>query len=199
MAGRRECPSTRSTKRTCWSSCTRCRSQDGRPEKLFRLLQQKNLLFVGCGFVDWLARFFIRLGVSTRLSAAGGKTDWFIERLPPALPNSLSFSITSAAAPSTFRWDRSSLWHLRRKTAARPDPHTRPARASGPSAIPHATSWRARYSWATPARTGRSSSASASAGSQRHRLLVRPPATHRRRRLGEQNHPQRQRLFSCSC
>ncbi|PXW88906.1 SIR2-like protein [Nitrosomonas sp. Nm84] len=55
-------------------------SQEGRPEKLFRLLQQKNLLIVGCGFVDWLARFFIRLGVSTRLSAAGGKTDWFIER-----------------------------------------------------------------------------------------------------------------------
>lgn len=57
-------------------------SQEGRPEKLFRLLQQKNLLIVGCGFVDWLARFFIRLGVSTRLSAAGGKTDWFIERAP---------------------------------------------------------------------------------------------------------------------
>lgn len=55
-------------------------SQEGRPEKLFRLLQQKNLLIVECGFVDWLARFFIRLGVSTRLSAAGGKTDWFIER-----------------------------------------------------------------------------------------------------------------------
>ena len=55
-------------------------SQEGRPENLFRLLQQKNLLIVGCGFVDWLARFFIRLGVSTRLSAANGKTDWFIER-----------------------------------------------------------------------------------------------------------------------
>ncbi|MDO9312847.1 MAG: toll/interleukin-1 receptor domain-containing protein [Nitrosomonas sp.] len=55
-------------------------SQEGRPENLFRLLQQKNLLIVGCGFVDWLARFFIRLGVSTRLSAASGKTDWFIER-----------------------------------------------------------------------------------------------------------------------
>ncbi|WP_297325416.1 toll/interleukin-1 receptor domain-containing protein [Nitrosomonas sp.] len=59
-------------------------SQEGRPEKLFRLLQQKNLLIVGCGFADWLARFFIRLGVSTRLSAAGGKTDWFIERASSA-------------------------------------------------------------------------------------------------------------------
>jgi len=55
-------------------------SQEGRPEKLFRLIQQKNLLIVGCGFVDWLARFFIRLGVPARLSAVKGKTDWFIER-----------------------------------------------------------------------------------------------------------------------
>lgn len=54
-------------------------SQEGRPEKLFRLLQQKNLLIVGCGFVDWLARFFLRLGAPTRLSAASGKTDWVIE------------------------------------------------------------------------------------------------------------------------
>jgi len=53
-------------------------SEEGRPEKLFRLLQQKNLLFVGCGFADWLARFFIRLGAPTRLSAASGKTDWFV-------------------------------------------------------------------------------------------------------------------------
>lgn len=57
-------------------------SQEGRPEKLFRLLQQKNLLILGCGFVDWLARFFIRLGVPARLSSASGKTDWFIERAP---------------------------------------------------------------------------------------------------------------------
>lgn len=54
-------------------------SQEARPEKLFRLIQQKNLLIIGCGFVDWLARFFIRLGVPTRLSAVKGKTDWFVE------------------------------------------------------------------------------------------------------------------------
>lgn len=53
-------------------------SEEGRPEKLFRLLQQKNLLFLGCGVTDWLARFFIRLGAPTRLSAASGKTDWFV-------------------------------------------------------------------------------------------------------------------------
>ncbi|OQW42185.1 MAG: hypothetical protein A4S08_01950 [Proteobacteria bacterium SG_bin4] len=55
-------------------------SQEGQPEKLFRLLHQKNLLIVGCGFENWLARFFIRLGVKPRLSAVKGKTDWFIER-----------------------------------------------------------------------------------------------------------------------
>jgi hypothetical protein len=54
-------------------------SQEGRPEKLFRRLQQTNLLIVGCGFADWLARFFLRLGAPTRLSAARGKTDWVIE------------------------------------------------------------------------------------------------------------------------
>ncbi|MBS0299684.1 MAG: toll/interleukin-1 receptor domain-containing protein [Proteobacteria bacterium] len=54
-------------------------SQEGRPENLFRLLQQKNLLIVGCGFEDWFARFFIRLGVKDRLIAVMGKTDWFVE------------------------------------------------------------------------------------------------------------------------
>lgn len=54
-------------------------SQQTSPEKLFRLMGGNNLLIVGCGFVDWLARFFIRLSAPNRLSAIKGKTNWFIE------------------------------------------------------------------------------------------------------------------------
>ena len=55
-------------------------SEERRPEKLFRLLQQSNLLIVGCGFADWLARFFLRLGTRDRLIAARGKTDWLVDQ-----------------------------------------------------------------------------------------------------------------------
>jgi hypothetical protein len=50
-------------------------SEARRPRELFRRLQSKNLLIIGCGFPDWLTRFFIRLGKQERLVAAYGKTD----------------------------------------------------------------------------------------------------------------------------
>src|SRR5262245_29691131 len=50
-------------------------SESRRPQELFGLLQRKNLLIVGCGFPDWLARFFVRLGIKDRFIAARGKTD----------------------------------------------------------------------------------------------------------------------------
>lgn len=54
-------------------------SQGNRPENLFLLLQNNNLLFVGFGFADWLARFFIRLGIKNRLIVDNLTTGWFIE------------------------------------------------------------------------------------------------------------------------
>jgi hypothetical protein len=50
-------------------------SEERSPRNLFKYLRGKNLLIVGCGFPDWLARFFIRLGKPSRLSGAYDKTD----------------------------------------------------------------------------------------------------------------------------
>ena len=37
------------------------------PERMFSELRNRNLLFLGCGFADWLSRFFLRLSNSERL------------------------------------------------------------------------------------------------------------------------------------
>jgi TIR domain-containing protein len=39
------------------------------PERMFSQLRSRNLLFIGCGFADWLSRFFLRLSNSERLSS----------------------------------------------------------------------------------------------------------------------------------
>lgn len=54
-------------------------SEERRPPELFRLLQSRNLLILGCGFPDWVARFFIRLGKQERLLAAYGKTHMLVD------------------------------------------------------------------------------------------------------------------------
>jgi hypothetical protein len=55
--------------------------QSGRgpvPEKLFAELRSRNLLLIGCHFPDWLSRFFIRLSMADRLSAADRPTREFL-------------------------------------------------------------------------------------------------------------------------
>ena len=39
------------------------------PERMFSQLRGRNLLFIGCGFADWLSRFFLRLSNAERLSS----------------------------------------------------------------------------------------------------------------------------------
>ena len=39
------------------------------PERMFSQLRSRNLLLIGCGFADWLSRFFLRLSNSERLSS----------------------------------------------------------------------------------------------------------------------------------
>ena len=39
------------------------------PERMFSQLRSRNLLMIGCGFADWLSRFFLRLSNSERLSS----------------------------------------------------------------------------------------------------------------------------------
>ena len=38
-----------------------CWIEDYHPRRLFTALKEHDLLFLGCGFSDWLARFFIRI------------------------------------------------------------------------------------------------------------------------------------------
>src|SRR5262249_41071095 len=55
-------------------------SEGARPRVLGELAERP-LLVLGNGFPDWLARFFLRLGAGTRLSARRGKTDVFADRV----------------------------------------------------------------------------------------------------------------------
>jgi hypothetical protein len=60
-------------------------SEGGRPRVLDEL-SERPLLVLGNGFSDWLARFFLRIGSGTRLSARRGKTDVFADRVLGAEP-----------------------------------------------------------------------------------------------------------------
>lgn len=49
-------------------------SETRRPNLLFDELDRSHLLFIGCSFADWLARFFFRMAKRERLWLARGKT-----------------------------------------------------------------------------------------------------------------------------
>jgi hypothetical protein len=54
-------------------------SEARRPHLLFDELQNNNLLFIGCPFPDWLARFFIRIAKSRQLSAQRGESEILVD------------------------------------------------------------------------------------------------------------------------
>jgi hypothetical protein len=49
-----------------------------RPHLLFDSLQASHLLFLGCSFPDWLARFFIRITKNRQLSQQRGESELFV-------------------------------------------------------------------------------------------------------------------------
>jgi TIR domain len=49
-------------------------------KRLFSELRTQNLLLIGCGFPDWLSRFFIRLSNTQRLADNRGKREFLIEQ-----------------------------------------------------------------------------------------------------------------------
>jgi hypothetical protein len=55
-------------------------SENRQPQKLFDVLSRSNLLFLGCNFGDWLARFFIRTAKRQRLLGARGSIDYVADR-----------------------------------------------------------------------------------------------------------------------
>lgn len=54
-------------------------SDTRRPNLLFDALQSSHLLLIGCGFPDWLARFFIRIAKSRPLSMQRGEAEYIID------------------------------------------------------------------------------------------------------------------------
>lgn len=50
-------------------------SGNRRPARLFDVLRRSQLLIIGTGFSDWLARLFLRLARGERLSSVRGRTD----------------------------------------------------------------------------------------------------------------------------
>ncbi len=50
-----------------------------RPERLFDELGRNHLLFLGCRFPDWLARFILRTAKNTKLSAERGFSEYLID------------------------------------------------------------------------------------------------------------------------
>ena len=51
-----------------------------RPQRLFDELQNNHLLLLGCGFPDWLARFFIRIAKSRALSTTRAEREIIVDR-----------------------------------------------------------------------------------------------------------------------
>lgn len=54
-------------------------SDSRRPHLLFDELQGSHLLFLGCSFPDWLARFFIRIAKSRQLSQQRGESELLVD------------------------------------------------------------------------------------------------------------------------
>jgi hypothetical protein len=50
-----------------------------RPERLFDELGRNHLLFLGCRFPDWLARFILRTAKNTKLSAERGFSEYLVD------------------------------------------------------------------------------------------------------------------------
>jgi hypothetical protein len=72
-----------------------------RPERLFDELGRNHLLFLGCRFPDWLARFILRTAKNSKLSAERGFSEYLVDA------DAKSDSPASAAKPRCWRWTRS--------------------------------------------------------------------------------------------
>jgi len=78
-------------------------SEAKRPHLLFDELQNNHLLFLGCSFPDWLARFFIRIAKSRQLSVQRGESEILVDGRIASDPNLVvfleSFSYSTRIVP----------------------------------------------------------------------------------------------------
>jgi TIR domain-containing protein/SIR2-like protein len=96
-------------------------------------LAERPLLVLGTGFPDWLARFFLRLGAGTRLSARRGKTDVFADRAAGGQEGLALFLRTFGPGIQVFTGDATEFVDelARRWSAAHPPPPTTATAAAG--------------------------------------------------------------------
>lgn len=96
-------------------------------------LAERPLLVLGTGFPDWLARFFLRIGAGTRLSARRGKTDVFADRAAAGQEGLGLFLRTFGPGIQVFAGDAVEFVDelFRRWTAAHPLPAAGAVAATG--------------------------------------------------------------------
>lgn len=110
---------------------------DRRPQNLFDYLRGRHLLFLGCGYANWLARFFIRTLRNERFASANPQRSEVIVDEVVAGDTELAVFLrqydshvfrspdaTEFVAELHQRWSAGA-----RPSAARPGPHVRPMSA----------------------------------------------------------------------
>ncbi len=115
---------------------TALQSEAKRPHLLFDELQANHLLFLGCSFPDWLARFFIRIAKSRQLSMQRGESEILVDERVAQDANLVlfleSFSYSTRIVPmepAAFVAELARRWLERHPADA-------PAAAAAPSALP---------------------------------------------------------------
>ena len=73
------------------------------PEKLFSELENNNLLLLGCGFSDWLERFFLRMAKRHRLSDPRSFVEVVADSRTPGDPNLVLFLQQVSSRTKIFR------------------------------------------------------------------------------------------------
>jgi hypothetical protein len=82
--------------------CT-LQSENFCPETLFSELENKNLLILGCGFSDWLERFFLRMAKRHRLSDPRDVLEVVADSHTPRDPNLVVFLQHVSSRTKVFR------------------------------------------------------------------------------------------------
>ena len=125
-----------------------------RPERLFDELGHNHLLFLGCGFPDWLARFILRTAKNSKLSAERGFSEYLIDADEDSnsplvvVPDQLQpRNRGDVGGPFGFVAELARRWQERKATTALPKNRS-PARCRRPCRP-------AACSSAMPARIGR--------------------------------------------
>jgi hypothetical protein len=111
------------------------------PERMFSQLRNRNLLFIGCSFADWLSRFFLRLSNSERLfSDQRTKKEFFVGEETTNDRNFTVFLERFSRDSRCYPVDaRAFVAELYRRWAARNPVSSVEARAAGSESVESAT------------------------------------------------------------